>query len=82
MLRFTDRARDALESFHVAAARWTPDVRLRLVRAGAELRPELADAPEPGDDTITVGTVTVFVEPGVDGVVDAGEHNVLTITQG
>jgi hypothetical protein len=29
-----------------------------------------------------VGTVTVFVEPGVDGVVDAGEHNVLTITQG
>ena len=82
MLRFTDRARDALESFQVAAARWTPDVRLRLVRAGAELRPELADAPEPGDETITVGTVTVFVEPGVDGVVDSGEHNVLTISEG
>ena len=57
-------------------------MRLRLVRAGAELRPELADAPEPGDETITVGTVTVFVEPGVDGVVDAGEHNVLTISEG
>ena len=82
MLRFTDRARDALESFHGAAARWTPDVRLRLVRAGAELRPELTDAPEPGDETITVGTRTVYVEPGVDGVVDAGEHNVLTITRG
>ena len=82
MLRFTDRARDALESFHVAAARWNPDVRLRLVRAGGELRPELADAPEPGDETITVGTLAVFVESGVDGVVDAGEHNVLTITRG
>jgi hypothetical protein len=82
MLRFTDRARDALESFHVAAARWNPDVRLRLVRAGAELRPELAEAPEPDDETITVGARTVYVEPGADGVVDAGEHNVLTITQG
>jgi hypothetical protein len=82
MLRFTDRARDALESFHLAAARWNPDVRLRLARAGTELRPELVDAPEPGDETITVGTLSVFVEPGVDGVVDAGEHNVLTITQG
>jgi hypothetical protein len=82
MLRFTDRARDALESFHIAAVRWNPDVRLRLVRTGTELRPELADAPEQGDETITVGTLSVFVESGVDGVVDAGEHNVLTIAQG
>jgi len=82
MLRFTDRARDALETFHAAAARWNPDVRLRLARVGVELRPELADAPEPGDDTIDVGSVTVFVEPGIDGVVDAGEHNVLTIAPG
>jgi len=82
MLRFTDRARDALASFHRAAARWNPDVRLRLARVGVELRPELADAPEPGDDTVEVGSVTVFVESGIDGVVDAGEHNVLTIAPG
>ena len=82
MLRFTDRARDALESFHAAAVRWNPDVRLRLARAGVELRPELADAPEPGDETIDVGSLSVFVEPGLDGLVDAGEHNVLTIARG
>ena len=82
MLRFTDRARDALETFHAAAARWNPDVRLRLVRVGAELRPELADGPAPGDASIEVGSITVFVEPGEDGTVDAGEHNVLTIARG
>ena len=79
MLRFTDRARDALEASYAAAVRWNPDVRLRLERAGTELRPQLAEAPEPGDEEIDVGSVTVFVEPGVEGVVDAGEHNVLTI---
>jgi len=82
MLRFTDRAREALETFHAAAARWNPDVRLRLARVGAELRPELADTPEPGDETVVVGSLTVFVEPGDGGVVDAGEHNVLTIAAG
>ena len=81
MLRFTHRACDALESFQVAAVRWNPDVRLRLVRAGAELRPALTDGPEPGDESIDVGSITVFIEPGIDGVVDAGDHNVLTIVQ-
>ena len=41
--------------------------------------PQLAESPEPGDEAIDVGSITVFVEPGVEGVVDAGEHNVLTI---
>jgi Fe-S cluster assembly iron-binding protein IscA len=82
MLTFTDRARDALETFHAAAARWNPDVRLRLARVGVELRPELAEAPEPGDDTIDVGSISVYVESGTDGVVDAGDHNVLTIAPG
>ena len=82
MLRFTYRAREALESFHAAAVRWNPDVRLRLALAGVELRPELADSPEPGDETIDVGSFSVFIEPGLDGLVDAGEHNVLTIARG
>ncbi|MEP6758504.1 MAG: hypothetical protein ABJB55_04860 [Actinomycetota bacterium] len=82
MLRFTDRACEALETFHAAAVRWNPDVRLRLVRVGSELRPELADGPALGDESIEVGSLTVFVEPDGDGVVDAGEHNVLTIARG
>ena len=82
MLRFTDRARDALEASYAAAVRWNPDVRLRLARTGRELRAQLAESPEPGDEAFDVGSITVFVEPGVEGVVDAGEHNVLTIDRG
>ena len=82
MLTFTDRATDALTTFHAAAARWDPSTRLRLVRHGAELRPEFADDAPDGDIEVAVGTITVWVPPGVEGRVDAGEHNVLTVSAG
>jgi hypothetical protein len=81
VLTFTDRAADALQTFHSAAARWNPDVRLRLVRVGTELRPELTDAAEPDEVELTVGQIELLVPPDVDGVVDAGEHNVLTVSK-
>ena len=81
MLTFTDRATAALETFHSAAARWNPDVVLRLVRVGTELRPELAVDRVAGDVELTVGELTVLVPAGVDGVVDAGEHNVLMVSK-
>ncbi len=81
MLTFTDRAADALVTFHTAAARWNPTVRLRLVRIGSELRPELADAAEPEDVEMTLGDLAVLVPAGIDGLVDAGEHNVLTVSK-
>jgi hypothetical protein len=80
MVTFTDRAGEALVLFHTAAARWDPDVHVRLVPDGAELKPQLATGPEAGDIAIAVGGVTVFVPEGVDGTVDAGDHNVLTVT--
>ncbi len=79
MLTFTDRATEALTMFHAAAARWNPSVRLRLIRVGSELRPELADGPSPDDVELALGPITVLVPPGVNGVVDAGEHNVLIV---
>ena len=82
MLTFTERAADALATFHSAATRWNPDVRLRLVHVGTELRPELADEPNPDDVELTLGSISVLVPPGVDGVVDAGDHNVLTVSRG
>ena len=81
MLTFTDRAADALATFQAAAARWNPDVRIRLVPAGADLRPELAEGPEANDVAVAVGTLIVYVPPGVQGVVDAGEHNALTVAR-
>jgi hypothetical protein len=80
VLTFSDRATDALLTFHAAAVRWNPDAQLRLVRQGAELRPELVDAPASADVEVPVGAITVWVSGGVDGRVDAGEHNVLTVT--
>jgi hypothetical protein len=82
VLTFTDRAADALTTFHAAAARWNPDVWLRLVHIGTELRPELTDTPAPEDVECSLGAITVLVPSGVDGVVDAGEHNVLTVSRG
>lgn len=80
MLTFTDRATDALSTFHAAAARWDPSARLRLVRHGAELRPEFTDGVAAGEVEVAVGSITVFVPDGVEGRVDAGDHNVLTVS--
>lgn len=82
MLTFTDRAADALSTFHAAAARWDPSARLRLVRHGAELRPEFTDGASDGEVEVAVGSITVLVPEGVQGSVDAGEHNVLTVSAG
>jgi hypothetical protein len=80
VLIFTDRAADALTTFHAAAARWDPGARLRLVRHGAELRPEFTDGATDDDVEVAVGPITVLVPAGVEGRVDAGEHNVLTVS--
>jgi hypothetical protein len=82
VLTFTDRAADAITTFHAAAARWDPSARLRLVRHGAELRPMFADGAGDDDVEVAVGSITVWVPAGVDGRVDAGEHNVLTVSAG
>jgi len=82
VLTFTDRAADALSTFHAAAARWDPSTRLRLVRHGAELRPEFTDGAADGEIEVAVGSITVLVPDGVEGRVDAGEHNVLTVSAG
>lgn len=81
-MTFTDRAADALSTFHAAAARWDPTARLRLVRRGAELRPEFTDGAADGEVEVAVGSITVLVPGGVEGRVDAGEHNVLTLSAG
>jgi hypothetical protein len=82
VLTFTARAADALTTFHAAAARWDPSAQLRLVRHGAELRPEFAEGAVAGDVEVAVGAITVWVPAGVEGRVDAGEHNVLTVSAG
>ena len=79
MLTFTDRAADALVLFHKAAARWDPNAKLRLEPSGSELTPQLAEGPADGDVGVQVRDITVYVPATIEGTVDAGDHNVLSV---
>jgi hypothetical protein len=79
MVTLTDRARDALLGSLAAARRFDPTATLRVVRLDGGIRVVFAEGPEPADDLIDLGGVTVGVEAGIEGTVDAGEHNELTV---
>jgi len=82
MLEFTDRAAEALARSDTAARRFNPDARVRLVTDGAAIRAELTDRAEPGDATVRheLG-FEVYVAEGIDGLVDAGEHDALFLAR-
>jgi plasmid stabilization system protein ParE len=79
MLRLTDRAREALAAADGAARRFNPEARVRLRRAAGTLVSDLIDDPGPNESLLVIDGIEVVVEDGLDGTVDAGEHNVLTI---
>ena len=79
MLELTDRAREALLASQSAARRFDPGAHVRLLQAGGQLRTALVDAAEPGDGVVTIEGLTLFVQPGIVGTIDAGEHNALTL---
>jgi hypothetical protein len=76
MIELTERAVAAVTQALQAARRFDPDVAIRLVRAGDGVRFELAEGPEPSDVTIGAGEAILHVEAGLDGMLDAGEHQV------
>jgi hypothetical protein len=73
MIEFTDWARDILERAQRAAARFNPDARIRLARVGGTIQASLTDDPVPDDQQVEVGAMTLYVEPGLEGVVDVEE---------
>lgn len=79
MIELTERATQALLAADAAARRFNPEARIRIVSEGASVRAELADGPAPGDASLDLGGLEVFVADGVAGVVDAGDHNELTL---
>ena len=82
MLEFTDRAAEALARSDAAARRFNPEARVRLVADGATLRAELTDRAEPGDATVRHDLgFEVYVAEGIDGLVDAGEHEALFLAR-
>lgn len=82
MLRFTDRAVQALVRSDAAARRFNPDAKVRLAADPATgVRAELVDDPRAGDrlEQVPDGPL-VIAEASLMGVVDAGEHDALTLT--
>jgi hypothetical protein len=73
VIEFTEWANDILSRSDAAARRFNPDARVRLVREGSGVRFELSDAVEPGDRVVERDGFTLFVEAGLEGVVDVVE---------
>jgi hypothetical protein len=82
MLRFTDQAAQALVRSDAAARRFNPDARVRLAPDPARgVRAELVDEPEPGDRSQQIPDgPQVFVDASLNGLVDAGEHDLLILS--
>ena len=80
VIRFTDRAREVLEAAERAARRFDPTARVRLRRSeDGSVVFDLTNEAGPDDEILDGDGFVVVVQRGLAGVVDAGEHNVLTL---
>ena len=73
MIEFTDWAKEILNKSQMAAARFNPNVKIRLARVGGAVQAVLAEAPAQGDQSAQVDGMTLFVEEGLEGLVDVEE---------
>ena len=73
MIEFTDWARDILQRAQQAATRFDPLARVRLASTGSGVEAVLVHEAEPGDQEADAGGVLVFVQQGLDGLVDIEE---------
>jgi hypothetical protein len=74
MIICSARAADLLRTAQLAARRFNPDARVRLVGDGAGgVRFELTDGPEPGDEAVEEAGFTLFVAEGLSGTVDVAD---------
>jgi hypothetical protein len=73
VIEVTDWARDILTRSHEAARRFNQDTAIRLARTSTGVEALLAEGPEPGDQPIELGEATVYVEAGLEGLVDVEE---------
>ncbi len=73
MLEISDWARDIVTRAHAAATRFNPDAKIRLARTGPGVEAVLVERPEPDDERIDVGGATLYVERGLEGLLDVEE---------
>lgn len=80
MIEVTERAATAVAQAEAAARRFNPQVRIRLVRAGSGVRFEFTDEPPEGDELVPCEAATLYVESGLVGTLDTGDHNAPVLT--
>jgi hypothetical protein len=73
MLEITEWAKDILRKSQSAAARFNPDAKVRLARGPGGVQSQLTDAPAPDDAEIDLGGATLYVQAGLDGLIDIEE---------
>ena len=73
MIELSEWARDILTKSHAAATRFNPEARIRLARSGGTVQAELTDAPAPDDARIPMDGFDLYVEAGLEGLVDVEE---------
>jgi hypothetical protein len=79
VIEFTERAVEVLGAADAAARRFNPDAKIRVHSTGQGVAFALSDEREPGDRTVEHERFTLLVEDGLDGVVDAGDHDTLVL---
>ncbi|HJV03966.1 MAG TPA: hypothetical protein VJ868_01765 [Actinomycetota bacterium] len=73
MIEVTDWARDILSRSHAAARRFNADATIRLARTPSGVEAVLADGPDPRDQEVRIGDAVVYVEEGLEGLLDVEE---------
>ncbi len=73
MLELTEWAKEILARADAAARRFNPDVLIRLTRQGGGVQAVLAEEPADGDAALSLPTMTLYVERGLEGLVDVEE---------
>jgi len=80
MIEFTDWAIDILTRTHQAARRLNPEATVRLSRKGDGVEFALTDERHDGDRLVERDGFALFVEEGLDGLVDVVEpHDQLVL---
>jgi Fe-S cluster assembly iron-binding protein IscA len=79
VVTLTERAVEVLRAAQHAAHRFDPNARLRIRREGTGVAFELTDQGKPSDQIVQTDGVALLVEAGIDGTVDAGDHDTLVL---
>lgn len=79
-IEITEWASDILNRAHQAAVRFNPEARIRLESTASGVQAVLTDETDDDDQAVRVGDMTLFVQAGLDGLVDCQEpHDQLVL---